>query len=203
MSYARDEAMRQQEATEAVIGMREPHLTGLHPSPLEDLETCFLTMQEALHNIHRYAHSDGARTFDDCIRDLERIDKDYPLNARRENAPPQRVAQGREGEVGCRTVSGTWPSRRRRWATRSAVSGRGIGSVGRPNRAQVLTKFRFGAFDLLPIRSESPTYRKGLRHPNTLASPAVLLEDRVAGDLFPHVVPNGQKPSGSRGSDAP
>lgn len=29
---------------------------------------------KALHNIQRYARSDGQRTFDDCIRDLERID---------------------------------------------------------------------------------------------------------------------------------
>lgn len=28
----------------------------------------------ALHTVQRYARSDGQRTFDDCIRDLERID---------------------------------------------------------------------------------------------------------------------------------
>lgn len=30
--------------------------------------------EAALRNAQRYARSDGARTFDDCIRDLERID---------------------------------------------------------------------------------------------------------------------------------
>lgn len=74
MSYDRDEAMRQQEATEAMIRMREPRGTGPHPSPLDDLETCFEAMHAAIHTIQRYARSDGHRTFDDCIRDLERID---------------------------------------------------------------------------------------------------------------------------------
>lgn len=39
-----------------------------------DLLVCFTAMNEALEAIQRYARSDGARTFDDCIRDLGRID---------------------------------------------------------------------------------------------------------------------------------
>jgi hypothetical protein len=35
MSYERDEAMRQ-EATEAVIRMREPRGSGAHPDPMQD-----------------------------------------------------------------------------------------------------------------------------------------------------------------------
>ena len=34
MSYERDEAMRQQEATEAMIQMREPRRSGPHPDPI-------------------------------------------------------------------------------------------------------------------------------------------------------------------------
>lgn len=36
MSYERDEAMRQQEATEAMIRMRQPRLSGRHPDPGSD-----------------------------------------------------------------------------------------------------------------------------------------------------------------------
>jgi hypothetical protein len=35
MSHERDEAMRVQEATEAMIRMREPRSTGPHPDPLD------------------------------------------------------------------------------------------------------------------------------------------------------------------------
>lgn len=39
MSYERDEAMRQQEATEAMIQMREQSRSGPHPDPLADAIT--------------------------------------------------------------------------------------------------------------------------------------------------------------------
>lgn len=37
MTYERDEVMRQQEATEAMIRMREPRSSGPHPDPRDDL----------------------------------------------------------------------------------------------------------------------------------------------------------------------
>lgn len=39
-----------------------------------EMERCVEVMHDALQQVHRYARSDGQRTFDDCIRDLERID---------------------------------------------------------------------------------------------------------------------------------
>lgn len=74
MTYEQDRAAKEQDATEAMIRMRDPRGWGPHPSQIADLENCFLMMHEALHQIQRYARSDGQQTFDDCIRDLGRID---------------------------------------------------------------------------------------------------------------------------------
>jgi hypothetical protein len=57
MSYERDEAMRQQEGTEAMIRMREPRRSSPHPHPepvptLEALERMWVNQPSTLQPLH-------------------------------------------------------------------------------------------------------------------------------------------------------